>query len=321
MTANAMNAPNEPSPPFSSLSFTGVMEIPRRDRSSVAARIAALDRAAHQYVDPLPGLPIADGAVAEPSEVAKELEAGARVCFVMDAEGRDVGVMRVTPRSPDRWQLSRLSVAPAWAGRGVARAILDVAEVRGRAEGVRALFFHAVVERGKPQLWIRRGYRIVDRWPALGKPLTEVTMERDPSTPRTPLDFPWEGDDALPENGVLVAWFLAGDIPRAATGLIARGVPSSIQQHHAMQPRGTVFLGADVWPAGGALELDAVRATLAQLGGEAATETSYDFRRPLAAIRPYVVPRDGQPELRALSRFPQGIAVPARYGREEPTLE
>src|SRR6185295_5988679 len=86
--------------------------------------------------------------------------------------------------------------------------LFDHMEATAAARGVRACYFHAVVERERPQIWARRGYRAISRWPSDDKPLTEVTMERDPKAPRTPVAYPWDGDDALPRRGVLVSWFL-----------------------------------------------------------------------------------------------------------------
>ncbi|MGH8933858.1 MAG: GNAT family N-acetyltransferase [Egibacteraceae bacterium] len=288
----------------------GPLRVPERDRPAVAARVAALSRASHVYVDPLPGLPISDGAVERADTVEQELRAGTMVCLARHTSGVDVGVLRVVAHSPQEWELRRLSIQPEWAGQGLGRRLMDRAEEVAAHRNVRSLFFDAVVERGKPQIWARRGYRVVSRWPSEERPLTEVTMARDAAAPRDPLAYPWEGDDALPASGALVTWWLAGEVLLATAGPIRQGVLRDVRGH--AEQRGVAagrFAGADVWPEASHADLETLRAVL---GGDDALRQgdALVFRRSLAEVPAYLMPRSVEPGLRALWRFPSGIAVP-----------
>jgi GNAT superfamily N-acetyltransferase len=252
---------------LSELTVIGPGPVAAAERAEVAARVAFLDRAAYRDSDPLPGLPPPDGSVEDSAVVERELADGMEVCFARDSAGRDVGVMRLVEREPGRWMLLRLAIDPAWKGRGVGRLLFDHVEETGRRRGASSYYFHAVVERGRPQMWVGRGYRVVARWPSDDKPLTEVTMERDPGEPPAPIDYPWQGDQALPSEGAMICWFLVG-AELVATASLFRGDPRDLVREGTGGGQGALLVGGDVWPGAGADQLDELHGQLGALGSQ-----------------------------------------------------
>jgi GNAT superfamily N-acetyltransferase len=88
---------------------------------------------------------------------------------VADRDGRIAGAVRVRDVAADASEFGMLAAAPDQRGTGVGRALLDFAEERGRARGLRAMRLELLVPRtwrhpSKEFLkaWYgRRGYRLV----------------------------------------------------------------------------------------------------------------------------------------------------------------
>src|SRR4051794_16946373 len=81
----------------------------------LAGELAALTRAAYTGSDPLPGLPVPDGARETAAVVHADLAGGTRVLAAF-ADDVLVGALRVR-----EWEIGRVSVLPALKGTGVAR--------------------------------------------------------------------------------------------------------------------------------------------------------------------------------------------------------
>ncbi len=236
-------------PPASGLSVIPVAA--GADRTAWPERAAALTRAAYAGSDPWPGLPVPDGARDSAWSVRAFLAEGGTLWTARTAHGGLAGVLR-TARAPEpdgTWTVSRVAVAPGWRGRGVARLMLAAVEqaaverVAGRGASVMRL--DAVVERCLPPLYARLGYRVVRHWAAEDKPLTELTMERDPATPRRPrslLEF-WDEDA---EVSRVVCWFVGPDGLSSWTGQVAETFSILIQDLLAGSA-GARLAGVDVW--------------------------------------------------------------------------
>ncbi len=169
-----------------------------------AEELAALTRAAYAGADPLPGLPVPDGARETAEKVRAALAAGAVVWVALAAEGVPVGAARVRD-----WEISRVSVVPAARGTGVARALLAAVEHAAVTAGVPEVRLNAVIERCLPPRYARLGYRVVSHWPSPDKPLTEVTMTRRAGGPCVARLLPWDGAALLPHRAVR-SWLLRG---------------------------------------------------------------------------------------------------------------
>ena len=96
---------------------------------------------------PSPGLP-APGATHETREgIVKELRAGTRVfvLYLGPGTGQDgnglgpAGIVRVTPRPPDAWVLSRFGVLPEFRGRGAGTLLLSSIEKQARGTSPRPI--------------------------------------------------------------------------------------------------------------------------------------------------------------------------------------
>jgi hypothetical protein len=164
-----------------------------------------------------------------------------------------------------------------------------------------------VIERCLPQVYARLGYRAGSRWPSGDKPLTEVTMTRQPRLPRRALAFPWEGDDALPAGGLLVSWWLTrGGALEAVVDLVGRDPLRAVRARGLERGGPAALAGADMWAGAGRRELDAVAGRLAETGrSRAGAVVGYGGgpARPAA----YLMPRQLDPRLLALWRFPRGL--------------
>jgi GNAT superfamily N-acetyltransferase len=272
---------------------------------ALAERVAGITRDAYDGSDPFPGLPRPDGAADSAAAVERELAEGVRVWMARDRGGRELAALRVVRREPAAWEVRRVAVRPPWRGRGLARALLEQVEAAAARHGVGEVTLDAVIERALPQVYAQLGYRARSRWPSGDKPLTEVTMTRQPSLPRRPLDFPWEGDDALPSGGLLVSWWLEpGGALEAVVDLVERDPLAAVRAHGARMSGGAL-VGADMWPGAGPPERDAVTASLARAGQSSRGAVRFGSGPvPPAA---YLMPRRLHPCLLALWRFPRGL--------------
>jgi len=248
------------------------LSVRRLPPGAAAARVgelAALTRAAYQGSDPLPGLPVPDGAQETPAAVMAALRGGATVWAALDSGGALVGSARMVD-----WEISRVAVHPGARGTGVARALLTAIERDAAAAGVPEVRLNAVIERCLPPRYARLGYHVVRHWPSPDKPLTEVTMGRRPDSPRVGRLLPWSAAALLPHRGVR-AWLLDGSDLLCVTAPGAD--PARVLAEMAARYPGTLLAGVDVcddselafqrWPAARA-------AVLAHLMPRAATATA-----------------------------------------------
>jgi GNAT superfamily N-acetyltransferase len=268
-----------------------------------AAAIAALTRAAYRDSDPLPGLPVPDGARETAAAVRAGLDRGATVWLAEDTGGRPVGTLRVTVGPDGAWEVGRVSVAPALRGRGVARQLLAAVDTAAARDGVPVLRLDAVVERCLPSLYARLGFRPVRHWPSDDKALTEVTMERVPGTP-APEPRLWAGTapvgtgrHGLP-SGPLLLWLVTPDALLAVFGA-----------ENATDHPDALLAGIDRWHGAGPAERGALQRRFAARGrplGNGATA----FPPDRGALRAHVMPRTVDPRLHALCRLPPGAEIP-----------
>jgi GNAT superfamily N-acetyltransferase len=292
-----------------------VAEPPPADAAAalaLAERVASITRDAYHGSDPFPGLPPPDGAADSAAAVERELAAGMRVLTARDRGGRDLAALRVVRRDRDTWEVRRVAVRPPWRGRGLARALIERVEAAAARAGVGEVRLDAVIERAMPQVYAQLGYRARSRWPSDDKPLTEVTMTRRPSLPRRPLDYPWEGDDALPPGGLLVSWWRTAGALEAVVALVERDPLEAVRSHGRRVTGPAALAGADLWGGAGPAERDAVAAGLDPAGRSKGGVVRFgDGPIPPAA---YLMPRRLSPRLLALWRFPRGLAWQQRRG-------
>lgn len=165
-----------------------------------------------------PGLP-APGAVSETEEeIMRELKAGTRVFALYlgagEGQGADslepVGIVRITPRSPDAWLISRFGVLPEYRGRGAGTLLLNLMEQEATSVGVRRLVLYCVVERLVVPYYQRRGFRVTSIAPHADKSLTVATMEKKipagSSIDAMPGAIAAPEWDVLPQGGLYVLW-------------------------------------------------------------------------------------------------------------------
>jgi GNAT superfamily N-acetyltransferase len=239
-----------------------------------AGELAALTRAAYRGSDPLPGLPVPDGARETPRAVMAALGAGATVWAALDSGGALVGSARVLG-----WEVSRVSVHPGARGTGVARALLTAIERDAAVAGVPEVRLNAVIERCLPPRYARLGYHVVSHWPSPDKPLTEVTMSRRPDGPRARRLLPWGAAALLPHRGVRT-WLLDGPDLLCVTALDTD--PARVVREMAACYPGTLLAGVDVCDGSGLAfqRLPAARpAVLAHLMPRAAAATAFALWR------------------------------------------
>ncbi|MBT2385843.1 GNAT family N-acetyltransferase [Streptomyces sp. ISL-11] len=267
------------------------------------ARIAALTRAAYHGSDPLPGLPIPDGATETEAGVRADVARGATVWLAQDPAGEPAGTLRVHARPDGAWEIGRVSVGPAARGRGVARILLRAVETTAAALGVPVLRLDAVVERCLPSLYARLGFTPVRHWPSDDKPLTEVTMERRPGAAVDPGTPPWA---APGPDDLCVRWLTT---PAALIAVVGDGT--------AAYP-GARLAGIDVWHGAAPYERAALTARLAALGRPVG-DTVIAFPSARAATRAHLMPRTVEPRLHAWCRLPPGAELPLRAPSAVPT--
>lgn len=270
------------------------------------AEIAALTRAAYRDSDPLPGLPIPDGAGETESSVRADLDRGAVMWVasggVHAGAGDLAGALRVTAGSDGAWTVRRVSVSPAARGRGVARALMDAVDAAACSLGVPVIRLDAVVERCLPSLYARLGFFAVRHWPSGDKPLTEVTMERRPGTRVRPHARPWVRPPAEP-GALLVIWLNTADALVAVVGDGHGRCPQAAAFPHAR------LAGADLWHGAGPREHAALMHRLGRHGRRAG-DAVVRFPPDRGACHPHVMPRTVDPRLHAWCRFPPGAEPP-----------
>lgn len=236
--------------------------------TEMADSLTRIIRAAYADGDLVPGLPVADGARAEPAEILDDLAAGCPL-WMATVDGEPAGTVRAVPRRPHTWEVRRLAVAPWLRRGGTARALLARLEADAVAAGVTEVTLDAVVERGNPAFYARVGYRTVRHFGAGDKPLSEVHMSRDPRTPAVPVT-----DDRWPtEPGLTLTWV---------------ATPGGTACRHS----------------GKADSMEAVLGIDFLAGAGPAAVTGGDFDRPAAEIPAFRMPRTVHPELLAWWRSP-----------------
>ncbi|ARZ72268.1 GNAT family N-acetyltransferase [Streptomyces sp. HU2014] len=266
-------------------------------------RIAALTRAAYRGSDPLPGLPVPDGAAETADRVRADVARGATVWLAHDHAGEPAGTLRVHARPDGAWEIGRVSVGPAARGGGVARALLRAVESAAAAHGVPVLRLDAVVERCLPPLYARLGFTPVHHWPSDDKPLTEVTMERRPGTPVDPRTPPWAAPDP---DALCVRWLTTPAALVAVVGDDTAAVP------------GARLAGLDVWHGATSPQRAGLTERLAALGRRVG-DTVIAFPSARAATRAHLMPRTVEPRLHAWCRFRPGAEPPLRALSAVPT--
>ncbi|HEX5202305.1 GNAT family N-acetyltransferase [Paractinoplanes rhizophilus] len=270
--------------------------------------VAAVSQAAFLAPEPVAGLPIADGAHETAAAVAADLAAGAWLCLAHvpgDGDRRLVGSVRSFVAPDGAWTVRRLAVDPRMHGKGLAKALMRRLEQRAAAAGAPAVALDAVVERGNPPFYARLGYRTVRHFPNPDKPLSETAMRRELAGSATPLDHPWDGEDAAVAYGVLVVWHGNGNRTVART---YTDVTDALSVLRRAEP-GLGLLGADGWAAGPAREAGPIRGRLAGCGGSVLDGGVIGYDRPHGEVAAYRMPRTVTPELLALWRLPRRRAA------------
>ncbi|MBU8858607.1 MULTISPECIES: GNAT family N-acetyltransferase [unclassified Micromonospora] len=275
-----------------------VTELSGAEARNRTAVIAALTRLAYQDSDPLPGLPVPDGAREQPSDVAVSVERGAEFWLVEEPAGGPVAAIRAASAPDGAWQLDRLAVAPSARGRGLSRLLLDRVAAAAASRGVPLLRLNAVVERCLPSLYSGLGFRAVRHWPSTDKLLTEVTMERRTTEPaRVGGLTAMMVDDNV--GGLMVGWYTTKD------GLVAQvGDRAALRRFAAHRPDARLA-GVDVW-RGAVVDRVELSGLLAGPGVE--TPTFPGATR--ADVPAHLAPRTVHPDLHAHCRLPPGAELP-----------
>ncbi|MEU7086957.1 GNAT family N-acetyltransferase [Streptomyces achromogenes] len=276
------------------------------EAASRAGRIAELTRLAYTGSDPLPGLPVPDGARESEDAVRRQLARGTRIWVAETTGGRPAAALRVSADGAGGWEVHRVCVDPGHHGRGLARRLVEAVEAAALAEGVPRLWLNAVVERCLPGVYTRMGFRAVRHWSADDKPLSETTLERVPGTPYDPSALPL-ADRAPAPSDLLVGW-LAG--PAGVLAVLGTGIRPEEALHRARHGAPASFgpgvaVGVDLWqdaPADGHRLLADRLAGLARPVAPAA----YHFAAPRERVGVHVQPRTLHPHLRAVLRLAPG---------------
>jgi GNAT superfamily N-acetyltransferase len=185
----------------------------RFDARSLAAdpelpgRLARLTRLAYAGSDPLPGLPVPDGQFETPAAVLDAVGERGSVYTVAGHHGQ-VAALLARPAA-GCWRISRISVLPAYRGRGLVRLLLDAVARDAHERQVDWLELDAVVERCLPALYARLGFQVRSNWPSPDKPLSELTMRRPTADPARPVALGWQ-QARLSEHATVVGWWLSG---------------------------------------------------------------------------------------------------------------
>ncbi|MYU20484.1 GNAT family N-acetyltransferase [Streptomyces sp. SID8352] len=271
-----------------------------------AGRIAELTRLAYAGSDPLPGLPVPDGARESEAAVRRGLARGTRIWVAETDDGRLAGALRVSADASGGWEVHRVCVDPAHHGRGLARRLVAGVEAAALAEGVPRLWLNAVVERCLPGVYARMGFRAVRHWSADDKPLSETTLERVPGAAHDPSALPLADRAPLPSD-VLVGW-LSG--PAGLLAVVGAGVRPEEALRAARHGAPGAFgpgepVGVDLWEDA---PPDARRLLTGRLTGLArpVAPGAYHFAAPRERVGVHLMPRTLHPRLRAVLRLAPG---------------
>ncbi|MEU3309049.1 GNAT family N-acetyltransferase [Nocardiopsis sp. NPDC006832] len=263
---------------------------------TLARRVTELTRAAYRAGDLVPGLPVADGAVAGPEELHEDLAGGAHL-WVAAVGGSPVGAVRAVRTDDGAWEVRRLAVAPWHRRGGTARLLLRRLEESAFTAGADRVVLDAVVERGNPAFYARVGYTAVRHFGAEDKPLSEVRMERGPGSPE-------RGRCSVPHTpGTAVLWW---SVPRGSLCSVVpvQEVPGPEAAPTAPFGReDATFVGVDLSPepeaSGRRPILDALSVDAAYQDGDALT-----FDAPVHELSAYRRPRLSHPDVLAWWRSP-----------------
>lgn len=173
-----------------------------------AAPIAAATRRAYADSDPVPGLPLPDGARSSTAEVAAELRNGVTAWVAFELDGTPAGIARVRDHGAGGWEVRRLATVPSSKRHGVGQRIMREVERAAVDARIPRVWLNAVVERCLPPFYARLGYHVIEHWPSPDKMLSEVTMQRAPDARPHPAAFPWSA--VAPPTGTVVCWFTVG---------------------------------------------------------------------------------------------------------------
>jgi GNAT superfamily N-acetyltransferase len=218
-----------------------IEELAGRPAKALLHQIAAVTRAAFLGAEPVPGLPIADGAFETDESVAADLDAGAWMAVARNGQGDVTGSVRAFVDAQGAWVVRRLAVLPGMRGTGLSRALMHHLEDRAAVAGAKVVRLDAVVERGNPPFYAGLGYITVGHMPNPDKPLSEVAMHRDLTSPRQRLRYPWEGEAAPGAYATVVTWHTDG---QGTTARIHSNVDDALRV--AGRPvDGQTFAGAD----------------------------------------------------------------------------
>ncbi len=258
--------------------------------ADLACRLAEVTRAAFAVADPVPGLPIADGARECAAVIHADLASGALLWLARDDDGEVRGSVRAVRRpGTDCWEVRRLAVDPRWRGSGLARALMRRLESDAHDAGVPLVRLDAVVERGNPSYYAALGYRTVRHFPSPDKQLSEVAMARDPGLAPAPAPYPWPDRAPVAHS---VSWFTVAGRTVAvagrggsAVGARTRGHARMIADRFGAVP---VLIGTDGWFGGIGEPVPALRV----------------YQAPPAQVPAFTMPRTTDRRLLALHRLP-----------------
>jgi GNAT superfamily N-acetyltransferase len=273
-----------------------------------ADRVAQFTRCAYRDSDPLPGLPVPDGAADDRGQVLGFLDRGGSVHSAV-AGGTIVASLRTVPAADGSWWISRLAVRPDLRGTGLGGWLLAAVEAEARRAGVPAVQLDAVIERCLLPYYARLGYRVqAYHEPEDGKLLTEARMERDPAAPRTAMR-PYPVPD--PAVGAVIGWFLTAGGGLAA--VVARTGPvrlddAALRCAAALADPAARLAGLDAW-RGAAADLDSL-GLVDPPGGLPARDRHgglvVRFGGGRADLPRHRMPRATHPDMWAVARFPPG---------------
>ncbi|MET7638025.1 GNAT family N-acetyltransferase [Streptomyces sp. NPDC005438] len=283
------------------------VDIRRVERVSgeLAGEVAGVTSAAYEVGDLVPGLPVADGAHETARDVLADVAAG-RSLWIAVVDGRCAASVRAVPRADGDWEVRRLAVAP-WVRRGgLGTLLLRRLERDASGAGVGRVVLDAVVERGNPAFYARAGFRTVHHFAADDKPLSEVHMERDPSTPALARPHPENG----PRPGWAVTWWGVGsttvacpgpDVPPPA-GARALGEDRLVRAGASGEAASAEVTDGEV--TDGQITSEEITALLTAGADRSEPDGSLVFGRPAARIRAFAQPRLTHTHLLAWWRSP-----------------
>lgn len=266
-------------------------------RRALAAQLAALTRAAYTGSDPLPHLPVPDGARETTDEAEADLAVGQLLWVARDMDQQAIGALRVRPGAHG-WEVRRIAVSPAWRSRGLVQALLAAVEQAATAQGVPALELDAVVERCLPPLYTHLGFAPVRVFRADDKPLTEWHMERrldQQATVTEPVG-----------PGLFLGWYVADGSLLATVGHGA-DTDTALAQITPSLPSTACLAGVDHLP-----DADGAQALLQHLpaGSGELTPGVFTTRLPRTDVAFHLLPRSFEPRLVSLTRTAPGRELP-----------